>query len=113
ERSSRMNTRGLIVIGLATLGLACGGAASGQVLEKMKLSRSAAATGDASPPSKTGLKVEDGYRLKAGPFKVETTDLLVLHDSVRDKDLELLVRVPTGAAGEGKKLPVVIFSHGM
>lgn len=68
------------------------------------------ARADASPPKNTALKIDQGYRLEAGPFGVATTDL-TLHDDARDKDLEVRVRVPVGEAG--KKLPLVVFSHGM
>lgn len=75
--------------------------------------RGQAPSADASPGSKTELKTEAGYRLAPGPYSVETTDLLVLHDEARDKDLELLVRAPSGPPAAGKKFPLVVFSHGM
>jgi predicted dienelactone hydrolase len=67
----------------------------------------------APAPASSTPSADAGYNLKPGPFEVKTTDLLVLHDEARDKDLEILVRVPTGAAAAGKKLPLVLFSHGM
>ncbi len=61
-----------------------------------------------------------GYKLTTGPFEVGVIDKLVLHDDVRDKDLEVTVRYPilpapatkVGTAPDTTTFPLVIFSHG-
>ncbi len=72
-----------------------------------------AAAQPAKQATRAGADDSGAYHLEKGPFEVKTTDLLVLHDEARGKDLEVLVRVPSGEAAKGKKLPLVIFSHGM
>lgn len=48
------------------------------------------------------------YKLADGPFAVETSEPIVLHDAQRNKDLPVSVTFPKG----DRKFPVVVFSHG-
>jgi len=48
------------------------------------------------------------YSPNAGPYKVRTADLLVLHDSARQKDVKIKIYYPDAAG----PFPVIIFSHG-
>jgi len=61
----------------------------------------------AAPATQPAATAQD--MLSNGPFAAGSVDL-VLHDSKRDKDLNIKVRYPQGAKGP---LPVVIFSHGL
>jgi len=49
------------------------------------------------------------YTADAGPRKIRTVDQIVLHDSVRNKDVPVKIYYPVGAG----PFPVIIFSHGL
>ncbi len=62
-------------------------------------------------------KVESGYKLSRGPYRVSVARATV-HDEARDKDLEVVIRSPrvekAPVKGEdAKAFPMVVFSHGM
>ncbi|MBI1191060.1 MAG: hypothetical protein GC200_10320 [Tepidisphaera sp.] len=74
----------------------------------------------ATPDALSGPKLapDGGYHLEVGPYKVNTTESLVLHDAKRNKDLTVKVRVPvpTGPGdknAKNEKFPMVVFSHGL
>lgn len=74
----------------------------------------------ATPDVLSGPKLapDGGYHLEVGPYRVNTTDTLVLHDAARNKDLTVKVRVPVpkgsgDKAPQNEKLPMVVFSHGL
>jgi predicted dienelactone hydrolase len=52
-----------------------------------------------------------GYKLGPGPRTPAAVPLL-LHDGARQKDLEVMVRYPTGRSSPEERFPLVIFSHG-
>ncbi len=90
-------------------------AARGQNAESGPTSSAPAATNAAAARAHSGRTQRPdrtaGYKLEAGPYRVEQVDEFVLHDAKRKKDLSLLIRAPQGD-DPSARWPLVIFSHG-
>ena len=71
----------------------------------------------AAPACETACKPEEAilpkgeglYKLDPGPYTIQVKNTLVLHDDIRDKDLQIRITYPE----EKGMFPVIIWSHGL